>query len=85
MKKMILPLMILQILLCSCATRFDTRTWVSDQPGEPVKHTRVTHSMAWGIPALFPMDATITDGEFKVETKSVNVPSFDFDSLIEKD
>ena len=80
-----LTVLIVAVLVAGCATRFDIKTWDGVEKGDPVKHTRVTHSMAWGIPAMFPMDASVSDGDFKVETKSVNVPNIDVGTLFEKD
>jgi len=67
------------------ATRFDTSTWVAAEEGEPIKHTRVTHSWWMGLPAIAPMDASFTDGEFQVETKAVNLPTIDIGTLFERD
>jgi len=80
-----LAIMVFAAISAGCATRLDIKTWDGVDKGDPVKHTRVTHSMAYGIPALFPMDSSFSDGDFKVETKSVNVPNIDVGTLFEKD
>lgn len=88
MKKTLLTIstaLTLSTILSGCATRFDTRTWVSDDPSDPVKHTRVTHSWWMGLPAIAPMDATFKDGDFVIETKAVNLPTVDIGTLFERD
>ncbi len=64
------------MLASGCATRMNSATY--DSSGSLIKRTVVTHSMAWGVPALFPMSGSITDGDFKVETQAVDLPDFDF-------
>lgn len=85
LKVLLLLLPVSAVLLTGCATRFDTKTWIGTEAGEPVKHTRVTHSWWLGFPAIAPMDATITDGDFSIETKAMNVPTFDIGTLFEND
>jgi len=38
-----------------------------------------------GLPALAPMDQHFEDGDFVVETKAIDLPDFDFDTLFEED
>ncbi len=64
-------------ILSGCATRMETATWVGREDGDPVKLTRVTH--AWnlfglGLPCFAPGDFSVTDGEFKVTSKAVELP-----------
>ena len=88
--KLTLPLsliILIPVALCltGCATQFDTKTWVAKDAGDPVKHTRVTHSSWLGLPAVFPGDITIKDRDFVVESKGIEPPSFDFDTLLRRD
>jgi len=49
--------------------------------------TRQDFSAKRGVPTMevITMDASLSDGDFKVETKSVNVPNIDVGTLFEKD
>jgi len=83
--KTIIAVLALALALSGCATRVETSTWVATEPEDPVKRTVVKHSWWLGLPAIAPMDSSIKDGDFEVETKSFNLPTFDIDTLFEKD
>ncbi len=60
--------------ITGCATRVTTCTWGPDPGKNILKKTTVSHSWWLGLPAIAPMDSSVKDGEFQVETRAMKVP-----------
>ena len=80
----LVPILLL-LCLTGCATRFETMTWLGTSPDEPIKRTVIKQSWWLGLPALAPMDVTLNDGDFIIETKAIGLPSFDVGTLFRDD
>ena len=73
------------MMAMGCATRMETSTWVSAEAGKPVKRTIVEHTWWLGLPAFAPGDFKLSDGDFKVESKAVDLPDFNLSGWFEED
>lgn len=62
------------LTLTGCATQMTSRTYGPDTEKNMLKTTKVKHTWWCGLPALAPMDASIKDGDFEIESRALKIP-----------